>query len=292
MTNIAFLGQGHMGVPMASRLVEAGHRVTVWNRTPEKCAPAAERGALVADSPAGAVREAEIVITMLRDGAAVGAVLFGERGAAPALAADALLVEMSTIGPEAVGELRAQVRADVGLIDAPVVGSVPQATSGELRILVGGSETDVERAAEALAVLGAVDHVGDLGAGASAKLIANLITISAFALIGESLALGDQLGLAADRTLDLLGASAIGGFVQRVRGRIGAEDVPTRFGLGLAEKDLALALAAGADPAGVVAGSRKAFADAVAAGLGDKDISAVIAHMRSCVDRAERTRGL
>ncbi|WP_424186825.1 NAD(P)-dependent oxidoreductase [Actinokineospora sp. G85] len=292
MTDIAFLGQGHMGAPMAGRLAEAGHRTTVWNRTAARCAPAAERGALTAATPAEAVRGAEVVITMLRDGDSVAAVLFGDHGAADHLAPGAVLVEMSTTGPDAVHALRGKLRADVALLDAPVVGSVPQATGGELRILLGGAEADAERVAGVLAVLGSVDRVGDLGAGASAKLIANLVTIATFSLIGESLALGDRMGLTADRTLDLLERSAIGGFVGRVRDRVGAADVPTRFGLGLAEKDLALVLAAGADPAGVAAGAHKPFADAVAAGLADRDISAVIADMRSRVGSADERRAL
>ncbi|CCH30835.1 NAD(P)-dependent oxidoreductase [Actinosynnema sp. NPDC047251] len=278
MTAIALLGQGRMGVPMAVRLVAAGHPTTVWNRTPDKCATAGERGARVADSPADAVRDADVVITMLRDADAVDAVLSDDTVAA--LRPDVVLLEMSTIGPDAVRALRERLRADVVLLDAPVVGSIPQATAGELRILVGGAESDVERCADVLAVLGSADRVGDLGAGAAAKLVANLVTISAFAVIGESLALGDRLGLTDDRVLDLLAKSAIGGFSERVRGRLGTTP-PAQFGLGLAEKDLALVLAAGADPAGVAGAAHQNFADAVAAGLAGHDISAVVADMRS-----------
>jgi 3-hydroxyisobutyrate dehydrogenase-like beta-hydroxyacid dehydrogenase len=270
-----------MGVPMAGRLVAAGHQTTVWNRTKDKCAAAGEQGARVADTPADAVRGADIVITMLRDADSVDAVLFADGGAADAVAPGAVLLEMSTTGPDAVRDLRARLRADVALVDAPVVGSVPQATAGQLRILAGGAESDLARAADVLAVLGSVERMGDLGAGAGAKLVANLVTITAFSVIGESLALGNRVGLSTDQTLDLLSKSAIGGFVERVRGRFGTDPVPTQFGLGLAEKDLALALAAGADPAGIVGASHKNFVDAVTSGLSGHDISAVVADMRS-----------
>lgn len=281
MTTIAFLGQGHMGVPMASRLLAAGHQVAVWNRTGDRCATVAARGARVAGTAPDAVRGADIVITMLRDAAAVSAVLFDDQKAADGLGPGTVLLEMSTIGPDAVRGLRDRLPAEVVLIDAPVVGSVPQATAGQLRILAGGAESDLARVADVLAVLGSVEPMGGLGAGAGAKLVANLVTITAFAMVGESLALGDRVGLSTDQTLDLLARSAIGDFVTRVRGRFGPDPAPTQFGLGLAEKDLALALAAGADPAGIVGAAHRSFLEAATAGLSGKDISAVVADMRS-----------
>lgn len=282
MTAVAFLGQGHMGVPMASRLLAAGHQTTVWNRTGERCVAAAAHGARVAGTASDAVRGADVVITMLRDAAAVGAVLFEDQKAADALTPGAVLLEMSTIGPDAVRSLRDRLPAQVALIDAPVVGSVPQATAGQLRILAGGAEADLARVADVLAALGSVERMGDLGAGAGAKLVANLVTITAFALVGESLALGDRVGLSIDQTLELLARSAIGDFVTRIRGRFGTDPAPTtQFGLGLAEKDLALALAAGADPAGIVGAAHRGFLHAATAGLSGNDISAVVASMRS-----------
>jgi 3-hydroxyisobutyrate dehydrogenase-like beta-hydroxyacid dehydrogenase len=278
MTTIAFLGQGRMGVPMAGRLIAAGYRTTVWNRTKEKCAAAAELGAEVAGTPADAVRGADIVVTMLRDGDSVRDVLFAD-GAADALEPGALLLEMSTIGPDAVHDLRAMLRADIALVDAPVVGSIPQATGGTLRILTGGAEADITRAADVFTALGTVEHMGDLGAGAGAKLIANLVLVSTYSLVGECLSLGDRVGMTTGQTLDLLGKSAVGGFVERVRGKIGAENVPAGFTLGLAEKDVGLAVAAGAE--GVASAAHGNFADAVTAGLSEHDISAVVADMRS-----------
>ncbi|RCG27287.1 NAD(P)-dependent oxidoreductase [Sphaerisporangium album] len=281
MSTIAFLGQGRMGVPMARRLVDAGHRVTVWNRTPEKCAWAADAGAHIAGTPAEAARDADLVITMLRDADAVGGVLLGEKGAGQDMAPGTVVLEMSTIGPDAVTELRDRLRPGIRLVDAPVVGSLPQATAGKLRILVGGEEADVSRCADVLAVLGSVTHLGPLGSGAAGKLVANMITITSFTMIAEALALGDRLGLTTEDTLGLLGTSAVGPFVERIRDRIGDDEFPTQFSLGLAEKDLALILAAGADPSGLVAAARRHLSAAVHSGLSERDISVVIEEVRS-----------
>ncbi|MEQ4304226.1 NAD(P)-dependent oxidoreductase [Plantactinospora sp. B6F1] len=278
---IALLGQGRMGVPMACRLVAAGHQVTVWNRTARKCAVAAEAGARTANTPAEAVRGADLVITMVRDAAAVSSVLFGTDGAETGIAPGGVVIEMSTIGPDPLAELRRRLRPDIGLVDAPVVGSVAQATAGQLQILVGGVDADVSRCEAVLAVLGPVTRLGPLGSGAAAKLVANAVNIASFAVIAEVYALGDRLGVPADTTLELLSRSAVGPFVERIRERIGNQSFPTQFALGLAEKDLALALSAGADPAGVIGAARQRLTAAVRDGLGERDISAVIEDVRS-----------
>jgi 3-hydroxyisobutyrate dehydrogenase len=281
MARVAFLGQGRMGAPMARRLVAAGHQVTVWNRTPDKCTPAVEMGARPAQTPAEAVRVANWVITMLRDLPAVEAVLFGADGASPGIAPGGIVIEMSTIGADAVAEVRRRLRPDLGMLDAPVVGSVAQATAGELRILVGGAPADLERCADVLAALGSVTRLGPLGSGAAAKLVANAVTITSFALLADALALGDRLGMTTEATLNLLGMTSLGSLVERVRERVGNEAFPTQFALGLAEKDLMLARSAGADPSGVVAAAQLRLAAAVRAGLGERDISALIDDVRS-----------
>lgn len=292
-TRIALLGQGRMGVPMAHRLLAAGHQVTVWNRTSDKCASAAEAGARTAATPAEAVRDAELVITMLRDAPAVEAALFGADQAAAAIAPGSVLAEMSTIGPEAVADLRRRLPSEVRLVDAPVMGSVPQATAGQLQILVGGAEEDVARCSEAFAALGTATRIGPLGAGAAAKLVANAANMATFTLVGEVLALGDRLGVPEDTALQLLSRSAVGTFIERFRERIGNPSFPTQFALALAEKDLALAVQAGLDPAGVIGAARQHLAAAAADGLGDRDISAVIADIRSRKTGSgpEETRG-
>lgn len=272
MTSIGFLGLGRMGLLMAERLVAAGHDVTGWNRTPGR-----EFGGTVARTAAAAVAGKELVITMLSGPEAVRAVLDDvndhiEQGA--------LVVEMSTIGPETVATARAKLREDVRLVDAPVIGSLPQAAKGELKIFAGGAAEDLDAAREPLSVLGTVQHVGPLGDGAAIKLVLNISTITTMVMLGESLALADRLGLDQESTLDALGGTAVGAFVTRIRPRIGNPDTPTNFALGLAEKDLRLALEAGADAEGLVAAARGRLAAAGANGLADKDLSAVLSFLR------------
>ncbi|MFT7839341.1 NAD(P)-dependent oxidoreductase [Saccharothrix sp. BKS2] len=279
VTRLAFLGLGRMGSLMAGRLVAAGHELTVWNRTAERTAPLVDAGARAAGTPAEAVAGAELVITMLTGPEAVEAVFAGPDGAAAGLADGALVVEMSTIGPRAVAALRELLPGGARLVDAPVKGSLPAASSGELGIYAGGSADDVAAASEVLAVLGKVKHVGPLGAGASVKLLVNIVLGASFVMVGEALALADELGLDQELALTALEGTVVSPLVPRVRKKL---DDPgsTQFSLGLAEKDLRLVLEAGGVDGGVVAGARERLAAAVRDGLGDDDISAVLRHLR------------
>src|SRR5713226_9792914 len=120
MSKIAFLGLGEMGTPMASRLLGAGHELAVWNRTPGRTAPLAERGAIAAATPAEAAAGAEIIITMLATSDALEQVVFGAGGVAGGLGAGQVLVDMSTVGPAAVRSVAARLPPGVPLVDAPV----------------------------------------------------------------------------------------------------------------------------------------------------------------------------
>ncbi|HEX6357937.1 NAD(P)-dependent oxidoreductase [Actinophytocola sp.] len=280
MTLIAFIGLGRMGGLMAERLVSHGYQVSVWNRTKSKTEPLVSAGATAADTPADAVAECDFVITMLTGPDAVRDVLFGAGGAASAMRAGAVLIEMSTITPDTVAEIRAGLPAGTGLLDAPVKGSLPAASSGTLQILTGGDEKDVAAAADVLAVLGTVNHVGPSGAGSAAKLLVNIALCSSFVVFGEALALGDRLGLPTEVSLEALSTTVLGGVVPGVRGELDEPDAPTRFSLSLAEKDLGLALAAGCVPDGAVAGARARLAAALAAGYGEKNLASVVRHLR------------
>ena len=288
MTRIAFLGLGNMGAPMARRLVEAGHDVLVWNRSRERTRPLSEAGAGVAATPAQAVAGRDLVITMLADPTAVDEVFFGPQGAAGQLAPGSLVAEMSTIGPDAVRRLREGLPTGVRLVDAPVMGSVPQATAGELKILVGGTAEDAQACQEPLSVLGTPQHVGPLGTAAGLKLVLNSSTVSLFILVGEALALADRLGLDQATTLEGLAATGIAPFLTRIGARIDDHDVPTYFGLGLARKDLDLALAATEGderpPARLLAAGRDQLDMAARAGLAERDVSTVIHVLRGAVD--------
>jgi 3-hydroxyisobutyrate dehydrogenase len=280
MAKIAFLGLGNMGTPMATRLVAAGHDVTVWNRTADRTEPLAAAGAGVAVSPAVAGAGVEFVITMVATPHAFDEVLFGSEGLAAGLTSGQTLIDMSTIGPEAFGSAAARLPAGVAAVDAPVRGSVPEATEGRLHVYVGAEDDDFERVRPVLEVLGDVRHVGPPGAGAATKLVVNTALTASIVVLAEALALGRALGLEQGALLDVLAESPIGPTVAAKRANVEAGRYPPSFKLSLAAKDMRLALhaAAGAgvvlDTAGTV---HRALDEAVAEGAGDLDFSAVVA---------------
>jgi 3-hydroxyisobutyrate dehydrogenase-like beta-hydroxyacid dehydrogenase len=282
MATLGFCGLGQMGAPMAGRLVDAGHDVAVWNRTPARAAPLVERGARLAGSPGEAADGAEALFTMLSAPNAVDTVLFGPDGAAAFLADGATLIEMSTIGPAAVHAVRARLPEPVAMLDAPVLGSVPQADDGSLKVFVGG-DGDVFRRWEAvLAHLGHPVVLGPLGAGASMKLVANSTLGALMTGLAEALALAEGLGLDRAAVLDVLAESPIGATVRSKRANVEAVRYsPPNFKLGLAVKDLGLVADAAAESGvdlRVGAAARSWMEEAEAAGLGTLDYSAVIAH--------------
>jgi 3-hydroxyisobutyrate dehydrogenase-like beta-hydroxyacid dehydrogenase len=247
MAKIAFLGLGQMGSAMAARLLQAGHDVTVWNRTPEKTKPLVEKGAVAASSPADAAAGAEIVITMLATPEALEQVVSGESGLAQGLRSSQLFIEMSTVGPQAVREVAAKLPSGVTMVDAPVLGSVPQATTGALEVFVGAEDEVFARVGPILQALGNVRHVGGPGAGASIKLVVNLTLGVAITTLGEALALGRALTLDRGILLDVLEKSPIGQTVKGKRERIESGHYPPNFKLTLGEKDLRLVEAAAAE---------------------------------------------
>ncbi|MEV6977755.1 NAD(P)-dependent oxidoreductase [Kitasatospora sp. NPDC093806] len=227
MEKIAFLGLGRMGLPMARRLASTGHSLTVWNRTPGKA-----DGLPEAADPAAAVRGAGVVITMLSDPAALAAVAAGFTAE---LAPGTVWVDMSSVGPAAVAEARAQLPDGVGLVDAPVLGSVGPAASGGLTVLAGGEPADVERVRPVLAQLGTVVDCGGPGSGAALKVVAIGAIIGGVGVVAEALAVADSLGLPGELTAGVLAAGPLGGLVGRARA------VDADFPVRLAAKDLALA---------------------------------------------------
>jgi 3-hydroxyisobutyrate dehydrogenase-like beta-hydroxyacid dehydrogenase len=247
MAKIAFLGLGQMGSAMAARLLQAGHDVTVWNRTPEKTKPLVEKGAVAASSPAEAAGGAEIVITMLATPEALDRVVFGENGLATGLHPGQIYVEMSTVGPQTIREIAPRIPEGVTLVDAPVLGSVPQATSGALEVFVGAEDDVFARVRPVLDALGNVQHVGSLGAGASIKLVVNLTLGAAITTLGEALALGRAFTLDRSTLLDVLEKSPIGQTVKGKRERIESGHYPPNFKLALGEKDLRLVEEAAAE---------------------------------------------
>src|SRR5216683_4986333 len=281
MAKIAFLGLGQMGAPMATRLLQAGHELTVWNRTPDRAKPLAARGATVAGSPAEAGAGAAFAITMLASPEALKDVVLGaEHGLVRALGPGQMYIDMSTVGPHTVRSIAAQFPQGVAVVDAPVRGSVSQAAEGRLEIFVGASDEDFERARPILASLGSVGHVGGPGAGAAMKLVANLALGASIAAVGEALALGEALGLGRAPLLDMLEGSQLGPVVRGKRANIESGHYPPAFKLRHADKDLRLVVEAAAVVGRDLrlSAAAKAWLDAaVEGGAGDLDYSAVVA---------------
>jgi 3-hydroxyisobutyrate dehydrogenase-like beta-hydroxyacid dehydrogenase len=280
MAKLAFVGLGLMGTPMATRLLEAGHDLTVWNRTNDKTRPLADRGATVASTPAQAAAGVEAAITMVTNPEALEHVVLGSDGLAAALAPGQLLIDMSTVGPEAARSVAARLPHGVRMVDAPVRGSIPEATAGRLAIYVGADPSDFQRVEPILAPLGTLHHVGGPGAGAATKVVVNSTLGAAIAAFGEALALGDTLGLDRSVLLDVLEETAIGSTVRAKRANVESGRYLPSFKLSLALKDLRLVDQI-SDRAGrrleVASASRGWLEEAAQAGAGDLDYSAVIA---------------
>lgn len=189
---IAVLGVGLMGAPMAKRLLQAGYSVTIWNRTRAKAEPLASLHARIADSPADAVGDADIVITMLEEGSIVRSVL---EQAVRGLQQGTLVIDMSSTRQSEAQEFHDTLAAQrVNFIDAPVSGGVLGAEAGTLAIMAGGSEADFARARPILEVLGRPTRVGPAGCGQIAKLCNQMIVGGTLSIVAEALMLAEAGG--------------------------------------------------------------------------------------------------
>jgi 3-hydroxyisobutyrate dehydrogenase-like beta-hydroxyacid dehydrogenase len=289
VTTIAFLGLGRMGLPMATNLVSAGHLLTVWNRSPEKAERfATEHGARAAATPADAAGESEVVISMLADDAALLDAWTGEDGALSTVRRGALAIDMATVAPDMIATLgrRLQER-DVSLVDAPVSGSVAAATAATLMIMAAGDPAALDRATPVLSALGdRVVRLGPSGTGSSMKLAVNTIVHSLNQAVSEALVLAERAGIERMRAYDVFADSAVGApFIRYKREAfVRPEELPVGFSLGLAAKDLRLALALASEVGADLPQTRANLAvldDAAAAGYRDADESAVAQHLRT-----------
>ena len=282
MARLGFLGLGAMGAPLANRLIDAGHQVTVWNRTRSAADPFEGRAA-IAESPADAARGVEAVLTSLATPDALSEVLLGEDGASSGIEPGATLIDMSTIGRDHVLEVAGRLPQGVELIDAPVLGSVSNAVDGTLKIFVGGSEESFARWKDLLATMGTPIHAGPTGAGAAMKLVANSTLAGLMSLIGEALALADGFRLDQGTVVPVLLDSPIGPAMSRKLDKIERDHYTPSFKLSLMLKDMRLVLDAAARRGVELKlgqGATQWIDQAEQQGLGDYDYSAVVAHIR------------
>lgn len=284
---VAVVGTGRMGGAMVATLRRAGFEVLAFNRTPAKAEAVAEAtGARVAGSAAEAAAGAGVVITSLSDDTVEDAYR-GPQGVAAGLRRGAVVLESTTVDPRTVRALRPLVEErGASLLDAPVSGSVPLVERGELTVMVGGDAAALEQARPVLDVLAAkVIHVGELGAGATVKLVVNAVLHGLNLAISEGLVLAEQAGVARTAAYEVLASSAAAApFVHYKRAAFERpEQTPVAFSLDLAAKDLDLALGL-AERAGATmeqaATNRRVVGEAVAAGLGTADLSALAVYLR------------
>lgn len=282
MSTIAVLGLGAMGHAIAAKLLAAEHDLGVWNRTPGKDDELVAAGARRADSPADAVRDVEVVITMLTDPPGLEEVLFGSEGAAVAIPRTATLIEMSTVGPTAIASVVERL-APVAVLDAPVLGSVPSVETGRLVILAGGDHAVFDRHAELLSLLGTPVYLGPSGSGAWLKLVNNAASTATLVALGELLALTDRAGLEIDAVLRGLEVGPLASLIERWRPRLRGEDQSSYFRLALARKDLAITFDE-AERKGteltVAAAAAARCDEAIEAGLGNEDFGAIVPFLR------------
>ncbi|MBA3737706.1 MAG: NAD(P)-dependent oxidoreductase [Actinobacteria bacterium] len=280
---VAFCGLGNMGTPMATRLVEAGYDVTVWNRSIKRTEGFGTRGATVAATPSAAAADADVVITMLADDLAVESVLFGPDGIAGGMRRDAVLVDMSTIAPDTAKAIASRMPEGIRVLEAPVKGGPARAAEGRLKILVGGAQETFEHVRPLLAAMGEPRHVGPTGSAAAAKVLNNFAVIVLVSVMGESLVLADAMGMDEASALEVLQGTPLEATVRHQWPRATGA-APASFKMRLAAKDLDLALGA-ARMAGrdlVLAEEARAHIDrAMTQGMGEDDQARVARSIRS-----------
>ncbi|MHB0764950.1 NAD(P)-dependent oxidoreductase [Stutzerimonas sp. NM35] len=211
LPSIAFAGIGLMGLRMCRRLLAAGYPLTVWNRSPDKCAPLVEAGARQANSPAELCAAADIVLLCLADTAVVREVVFGPGGIVEGARAGQLLVDHSSLEPAATRAMAAELESRGGMrwVDAPVSGGTAGAEAGSLAIMAGGRTEDIERVQPVLMNLGQrLTRMGEIGAGQVTKACNQMIVACNALVIAEVVALAERSGVDAS----LIAPALAGGF--------------------------------------------------------------------------------
>jgi 2-hydroxy-3-oxopropionate reductase len=273
MTNIAFIGLGIMGSPMAVHLAKAGHQVAGYNRTPEKAAPLVDAGGRAAESIADAVRDAEVICVMVPDSPDVADVLAGEGGVFDNAKPGTLVIDFSSIRPDVTTQLAEQATAKgLRLVDAPVSGGEAGAVNAALSIMVGGAADDFTAAKPYLDVVGkTVVHVGPSGAGQTVKAANQLIVAANIEALAEALVFLEAYGVDTTAALEVLGGGLAGSKVldQKKQNMLGRSFEPG-FRIALHHKDLGIVTAA-AREAGVVVPLGSLVAQLMASALANGD---------------------
>lgn len=284
---VALLGLGTMGIGMAKNLLKAGFPLTVYNRTRAKSEVLAAEGARIAETPAEAARDADVIVSMVSDDNASRSTWTGEHGALSAAKAAAVLVESSTVTPQWIAELAGLAgERKLDLLDAPVTGSRVQADAGQLTFLVGGDPVVLERARPVLAAMSKdIVLLGPSGSGARMKLINNFLCGVQVVSLAEGLAWIERSGLDREQALKVLKNGAPGSpLLGAISERMVAATYEVNFLLPLMNKDMHYAqrdaASLGIDLRTAKTAERR-FTEAAELGFADKDMSAVIEPLRT-----------
>lgn len=273
MTDIAFIGLGIMGSPMAVHLAKAGHQVTGYNRSPDKAAKLVDAGGRAAESVADAVRDADVVCLMVPDSPDVADVLAGENGVFDNAKEGTLVIDFSSIRPDVTTRLAEQAAArGLRLVDAPVSGGEAGAVNAALSIMVGGSADHYEAAKPYLDVVGkTVVHVGPSGAGQTVKAANQLIVAANIEALAEAVVFLEAYGVDTAAALEVLGGGLAGSKVldQKKQNMLERTFQPG-FRIALHHKDLGIVTAA-AREAGVVVPLGAIVAQLMASALANGD---------------------
>jgi 2-hydroxy-3-oxopropionate reductase len=280
---VGFIGLGAMGNPMSKNLLKAGFDLTVWNRTESKMKEIVELGAKSAHSAKEVAQNSEVTITMLTAPSDVEQVILQKDGVLEGLKPGAAVIDMSTISPEVSKRIASNV-ANTGtyMLDAPVSGSIGTAAMAALTILVGGEKKVFENHKDVLAGLGKnIFYIGLNGMGCYVKLVSNAIMGTHMAVLAEAMCLGAKAGVSMDTMVEALKSTVAASRILDLKNpNILNGDYKAQFMLKLLFKDLGLALEAAANgsiPMPIVGLVRQVYAEAIAAGRGDDDFSAVAA---------------
>lgn len=283
MAKVAFLGTGAMGEPMARNIMESGHELTVWNRTGAKTKALVDAGARSAETPADAARGQDFIVSMLFDDDASADVwLDPKTGVFSTMQSGAVAIECSTISaPHSRKLFEAAEAKGLALIDAPVLGTLPQAEGGELIVLAGGDAGTIDKARPVLEAMGkAVHHCGREGAGHVLKLMVNAMLGVQEALLAELFGMGQAYGVDVPKAFGIIKETPVCSPILKTYGQMmldGADKV--MFPVKGIAKDFSVmeksAREVGANVP-VIEAVRAVFDDAAAAGLADRNQTAII----------------
>ncbi len=283
---VTFIGLGIMGSRMAANLLKHNVDLTVYNRTVAASEPLVEKGAKTALSINEAVEDADLVITMLSNPSVVEDVAYGSTGFVKDMKSGALWMDSSTVDPmfsKRMGE--AAAASGLRFMDAPVAGTLPHAENAQLVFYVGGDAQDFELAEPLMQMMGQkAMHLGAVGAGASFKMLVNLMLAQSMLVFSEAVLLGKEMGISEDLLFGLLPTlPVIAPFTQFKTGMMKSGDYPAMFPLELMQKDLHLASLCAYEydqPLSMTNAAKEIYLGAKKAGYGRNDFAAVYAYLK------------